>query len=221
MSLDQWLRLCAHSAGGTGSIPGWGTKILHPTCRMVQPTAKKKSSFDFVSSPLGDRITPGWNHWCREYTAGGGKGGAGGNAGQRTGLGEYLNCNLLSTCKCNKMLTTGNTRWQVYALLTILSTFYRLIFFPKPKENNSTWNFLFTTSQGSPDRCQLHSLLSGTVLMSACIGWAASCPSSSEGGLFPYLSHSLASSLHPSCPISFPDSLNILTCLLHTHPWRE
>ena len=26
----QWLRLCASTAGGTGSIPGQGTKILHP-----------------------------------------------------------------------------------------------------------------------------------------------------------------------------------------------
>ena len=25
----QWLRLHAPSAGGTGSIPAWGTKILH------------------------------------------------------------------------------------------------------------------------------------------------------------------------------------------------
>ena len=25
----QWLRLCASSAGGIGSIPGWGTKIPH------------------------------------------------------------------------------------------------------------------------------------------------------------------------------------------------
>ena len=25
----QWLRLCTSTAGGTGSIPGWGTKILH------------------------------------------------------------------------------------------------------------------------------------------------------------------------------------------------
>ena len=25
----QWLRLCASTAGGTGSIPGWRTKILH------------------------------------------------------------------------------------------------------------------------------------------------------------------------------------------------
>ena len=25
----QWLRLCASTARGTDSIPGWGTKILH------------------------------------------------------------------------------------------------------------------------------------------------------------------------------------------------
>ena len=25
----QWLRLGASTAGGMGSIPGWGTKILH------------------------------------------------------------------------------------------------------------------------------------------------------------------------------------------------
>ena len=25
----QWLRLCAPNAGGSGLIPGWGTKILH------------------------------------------------------------------------------------------------------------------------------------------------------------------------------------------------
>ena len=25
----QWLRLHAPTAGGVGSIPGWGTKILH------------------------------------------------------------------------------------------------------------------------------------------------------------------------------------------------
>ena len=27
----QWLGLCASSAGGMGSIPGWGTKIPHAT----------------------------------------------------------------------------------------------------------------------------------------------------------------------------------------------
>ena len=27
----QWLRLHALNAGGIGSVPGWGTKILHTT----------------------------------------------------------------------------------------------------------------------------------------------------------------------------------------------
>ena len=35
----QWLRLRASTLGGTGSIPGRGTKILHD----VQGTAKKKT----------------------------------------------------------------------------------------------------------------------------------------------------------------------------------
>ena len=25
----QWLRLCASTAGGMGSVPGWGASILH------------------------------------------------------------------------------------------------------------------------------------------------------------------------------------------------
>ena len=29
----QWLRLHTSTAGGTGSIPGWGTKILYATWR--------------------------------------------------------------------------------------------------------------------------------------------------------------------------------------------
>ena len=29
----QWLRLRASTAGGTGLIPGWGTKILHDAQR--------------------------------------------------------------------------------------------------------------------------------------------------------------------------------------------
>ena len=37
---DQWLRLSASTAEGTGSIPGWGTKIP-PTCMLLDQ--KKKS----------------------------------------------------------------------------------------------------------------------------------------------------------------------------------
>ena len=36
--VDQWLRLCASTSGGSGSIPGWKTKILHAT----QPKEGKK-----------------------------------------------------------------------------------------------------------------------------------------------------------------------------------
>ena len=38
----QWLRFSASNAGGMGSIPGWGTKILHP---IVRP---KKSRTDLL-----------------------------------------------------------------------------------------------------------------------------------------------------------------------------
>ena len=31
----QWLRLCASTAGGAGSIPGLRTKILHATCAKI------------------------------------------------------------------------------------------------------------------------------------------------------------------------------------------
>ena len=31
----QWLTLCTPKPGGTGSIPGWGTRILH-TARSAQ-----------------------------------------------------------------------------------------------------------------------------------------------------------------------------------------
>ena len=27
----QWLRLCVSTAGGMGSVPGWGARILHAT----------------------------------------------------------------------------------------------------------------------------------------------------------------------------------------------
>ena len=36
----QWLRLCAFTEGGTGLIPGWGTKIQHAA--RCGPKKKKK-----------------------------------------------------------------------------------------------------------------------------------------------------------------------------------
>ena len=37
----QWLRLCAPNAGGTGWIPGWGTKIPHAAWRSQRKKKKK------------------------------------------------------------------------------------------------------------------------------------------------------------------------------------
>jgi len=37
----QWLRLCAPNAGGTGLIPGRGTKIPHATYHAAQPKESK------------------------------------------------------------------------------------------------------------------------------------------------------------------------------------
>ena len=38
----QWLRLCAANAVGRGSIPGWGTKILHAAWQSPKINKKKK-----------------------------------------------------------------------------------------------------------------------------------------------------------------------------------
>ena len=38
----QRLRLCASTAGGTGSIPGWGTKSLHALLQGREKKKKKK-----------------------------------------------------------------------------------------------------------------------------------------------------------------------------------
>ena len=40
----QWLRLYAFTAGGTGSIPGWGSF----TCHSMQPK-KKKKRFTYIA----------------------------------------------------------------------------------------------------------------------------------------------------------------------------
>ena len=37
----QWLRLQASTAGGMGSIPGWGTKILH-AMQYARPPKKRR-----------------------------------------------------------------------------------------------------------------------------------------------------------------------------------
>ena len=40
----QWLRLCASTTGGLGSIPGQGTKILHATSCNQKKKKKKQNS---------------------------------------------------------------------------------------------------------------------------------------------------------------------------------
>ena len=40
----QWLRLRVSNAGGTGSIPGWGTNLPHALwCGVAKKWGKKKS----------------------------------------------------------------------------------------------------------------------------------------------------------------------------------
>ena len=39
----QWLGLHASTAGGVGSIPGWGTKILHAVWHGAYPPSKIKT----------------------------------------------------------------------------------------------------------------------------------------------------------------------------------
>ena len=49
----QWLRLCASTAGGTGSTSGWGTKIPHAT-QSGQKKKKKKNPHH----PVAERHCP-------------------------------------------------------------------------------------------------------------------------------------------------------------------
>ena len=44
----QWLRHHASTAGGTGSIPGWGTKILHATGSRPKKKKKKLNKLQLV-----------------------------------------------------------------------------------------------------------------------------------------------------------------------------
>ena len=52
----QWLRLCASTAGGTGLIPGWGTKIPHA----VWYGQKKKREREKETRTCEDR-DKGWS----------------------------------------------------------------------------------------------------------------------------------------------------------------
>ena len=53
----QWLRLCDSNAGSAGSIPGWGSKILH-----VLQCGKKKKKETASSS---------WSGWNWKVSLGG------------------------------------------------------------------------------------------------------------------------------------------------------
>ena len=48
----QWLRLSAKKAGGTGSISGWETKILHAVGWQSKKQKQNKGSGKIYSSQL-------------------------------------------------------------------------------------------------------------------------------------------------------------------------
>ena len=60
----QWIRICALNTEGLGSIPAWGTKILHTTTKpMMQqtPNAAKINQFSsvqFSRSVVSDSLRP-------------------------------------------------------------------------------------------------------------------------------------------------------------------
>ena len=47
----QWSELHASTAGGTGSIPGWGTKVLQDI-QCGRKKRKKKTVLQFIYSPI-------------------------------------------------------------------------------------------------------------------------------------------------------------------------
>ena len=51
--MDPWIRLCSPNAGALGSIPGWGTKILHAAwCgQKKKKNLKKKKSSTNTNKP--------------------------------------------------------------------------------------------------------------------------------------------------------------------------
>ena len=48
----QWLRLRASNAGAVGSIPSWGTKILHAEQYSQENKLKKKNHHFFLMTVL-------------------------------------------------------------------------------------------------------------------------------------------------------------------------
>ena len=57
----QWLRLCTFAAGGTGSIPGWGTKTL-PATRHGQENRNTRTN-QKVCCLLTQTCCPRWLLW--------------------------------------------------------------------------------------------------------------------------------------------------------------
>ena len=47
----QWVRRCASSAGGLGSLLGWGTKISHALWLKKLKKKKKKEEEDLIVEP--------------------------------------------------------------------------------------------------------------------------------------------------------------------------
>ena len=56
----QWLRLCASTSGSPGSVPGWGTKILHATWhgQKIKNKLIKQNSADTVSKHSAEEFPP-------------------------------------------------------------------------------------------------------------------------------------------------------------------
>ena len=65
--VDQWLRLCASVTGGTGSIPGQGTKIPHATQsgkkkKKGREMVKLSSQYLWTRRPWSSGCSPSWEH---------------------------------------------------------------------------------------------------------------------------------------------------------------
>ena len=58
----QWLRICASTAGGMGSIPGWGTKIPHAAQSSQKQTKKKINGNPWTGDQCD--LTASYGHTC-------------------------------------------------------------------------------------------------------------------------------------------------------------
>ena len=60
----QWLGLRGSTAGGTGSIPGWVTKILHAVWPKTKKDEKKLWGKDTFEMPEGGDVQESLAHTC-------------------------------------------------------------------------------------------------------------------------------------------------------------